>query len=66
MRENFGKIESFEKTSTGVRMIFSKDGALNSAEAALVVAAVGWAADTATLKTDPLSNLGNRKRTFWW
>jgi len=36
VRENFGKIESFEKTSTGVRMIFSKDGALNSAEAALV------------------------------
>ena len=26
VRENFGAIESFEKTPTGVRMIFSKDG----------------------------------------
>jgi pyruvate/2-oxoglutarate dehydrogenase complex dihydrolipoamide dehydrogenase (E3) component len=45
VRENFGKIESFEKTSSGVRIIFSKDGTQNSAEAALVVAAVGWVAD---------------------
>jgi len=30
-------------------MIFSKDGTLNSTEAALVVAAVGWEADTASL-----------------
>src|SRR5215468_1566846 len=29
VHENFGKIESFEKTAGGVRMIFSKDGALN-------------------------------------
>jgi pyruvate/2-oxoglutarate dehydrogenase complex dihydrolipoamide dehydrogenase (E3) component len=49
VHENFGKIESFEKTSGGVRMIFSKNGFLNSAEATLVVAAVGWVADTATL-----------------
>ena len=55
VREDFGKIESFEKTPAGVRMIFSKDGALNSVEAALVVAAVGWAANTATLN---LSNAG--------
>jgi len=55
VRQNFGKIESFKKTSTGVRMIFSKDGALNRAEAAVVVAAVGWAADTATLN---LSKVG--------
>jgi dihydrolipoamide dehydrogenase len=48
VRQNFGKIESFKKTSTGVCMMFSKDGVLNSAEASLVVAAVGWAADTAT------------------
>src|SRR5215470_13618587 len=45
VRQNFGKIESFKKTSTGVCMMFSKDGVLNGAEAALVVAAVGWAAD---------------------
>jgi dihydrolipoamide dehydrogenase len=49
VHENFGKIESFEKTSSGVRMSFSKDGALDSADAALVVVAVGWAADTARL-----------------
>jgi dihydrolipoamide dehydrogenase len=49
VRQNFGKIESFKKTSTGVCMMFSKNGAVNSAEAALVVAAVGWTADTATL-----------------
>jgi pyruvate/2-oxoglutarate dehydrogenase complex dihydrolipoamide dehydrogenase (E3) component len=55
VRENFGKIESFEKTSNGVRMMFSKDGVLNSAEAALAVAAVGWAADNAMLN---LSTVG--------
>jgi dihydrolipoamide dehydrogenase len=49
VHENFGKIESFEKTSGGVRMCFSKDAALTRAEAALVVVAVGWAADTGRL-----------------
>jgi pyruvate/2-oxoglutarate dehydrogenase complex dihydrolipoamide dehydrogenase (E3) component len=55
VRENFGKIESFEKTSSGVRIIFSKDGTQNSAEAALVVAAVGWVADIGGLN---LSKVG--------
>jgi pyruvate/2-oxoglutarate dehydrogenase complex dihydrolipoamide dehydrogenase (E3) component len=49
LRENFGAIESFEKTPTGVRMIFAKDGARDSAEAALAVAAVGWVANTTGL-----------------
>jgi dihydrolipoamide dehydrogenase len=49
VRENFGAIESFEKTPTGVRMVFSKDGCRDSAEAALAVVAVGWVADTAGL-----------------
>jgi dihydrolipoamide dehydrogenase len=49
VQENFGAIESFEKTPTGVRMNFSKDGQCGSAEAALAVVAVGWAADTAGL-----------------
>jgi pyruvate/2-oxoglutarate dehydrogenase complex dihydrolipoamide dehydrogenase (E3) component len=49
VRESFGTIESFEKTPGGVRMVFSKDGTRNSAEAALVVVAVGWVADTAGL-----------------
>ena len=60
VRENFGTIESFEKAPVGTRMHFSKDGVCHSAEAALVVVAVGWMADTAGLnlagtgvETDP-------------
>jgi pyruvate/2-oxoglutarate dehydrogenase complex dihydrolipoamide dehydrogenase (E3) component len=49
VRENFGTIEAFEKTPIGVRMVFSKDGTRDSAEAALAVVAVGWAADTTGL-----------------
>jgi pyruvate/2-oxoglutarate dehydrogenase complex dihydrolipoamide dehydrogenase (E3) component len=49
VRENFGTIECFEKTPIGVRMIFSKDGQRQSAEAELVVTAVGWVADAAGL-----------------
>jgi pyruvate/2-oxoglutarate dehydrogenase complex dihydrolipoamide dehydrogenase (E3) component len=49
VREDFGAIESFEKTPTGVRMNFSKDGKRESAEAKLAVVAAGWIADTAGL-----------------
>ena len=49
VHEDIGAIESFEKTPTGVRMIFSKDRHRDSAEAALVVVAVGWVAKTAGL-----------------
>ena len=49
IQENFGTVEFFEKTPTGVRMIFSKNGDRNSAEATLAVVAVGWVADTAGL-----------------
>jgi pyruvate/2-oxoglutarate dehydrogenase complex dihydrolipoamide dehydrogenase (E3) component len=49
VHENFGIVDSFEKTATGVRMNFCKDGKRNSAEATLVVAATGWAANTAEL-----------------
>jgi dihydrolipoamide dehydrogenase len=49
VRENFGKIESFEKTSSGVRMIFAKDGTRDNAEATLAVVAVGWVANTTGL-----------------
>jgi dihydrolipoamide dehydrogenase len=49
VRENFGTIESFERSPTGVRMNFSKDGQRGAAEAALAVVAVGWAANTADL-----------------
>lgn len=46
VRENFGVIDSFEKTPDGVRMWFSKDGRRESAEASLVVSAIGWTANT--------------------
>ena len=46
VREGFGSIESFEKTPSGVRMNFSKDGTQDSAEAEIAVVAVGWVADT--------------------
>jgi dihydrolipoamide dehydrogenase len=49
VQENFGTIESFEKTATGVRMNYSKGGQRFSAEATLAVVAVGWMADTAGL-----------------
>ncbi len=46
VHENFGAIQSFEKTPTGVRMIFSKDGEQAAAEGAVAIMAVGWVADT--------------------
>ena len=49
VNENFGSIVSFEKAATGVRMIFSKNGARDSAEATLAVVAVGWGAETRAL-----------------
>jgi pyruvate/2-oxoglutarate dehydrogenase complex dihydrolipoamide dehydrogenase (E3) component len=49
VHENFGAVESFEKTPTGVQMIFAKNGERDSAEATLAVVAVGWVADTAGL-----------------
>ncbi|HEU4837311.1 MAG TPA: NAD(P)/FAD-dependent oxidoreductase [Pyrinomonadaceae bacterium] len=47
--EDFGVIESFEKTQDGVRMSFSKDGRWEAAEATLAVTAIGWVANTASL-----------------
>jgi pyruvate/2-oxoglutarate dehydrogenase complex dihydrolipoamide dehydrogenase (E3) component len=52
VRENFGAIERFEKTPNGVRMLFTKDGKTDSAEAALAVVAVGWVADAASLRLE--------------
>jgi pyruvate/2-oxoglutarate dehydrogenase complex dihydrolipoamide dehydrogenase (E3) component len=49
VHENFGTIQSFEKTPSGVRMNFCKDGKRHSAEATLAVVAAGWVADTAAL-----------------
>ena len=49
VREEFGVIESFEKTHNGIRMSFSKDGRREAAEATLAVTAIGWVANTASL-----------------
>jgi hypothetical protein len=48
VQENFGAIESFEKTPTGVRMNFTKNGHRGSAKAMLAIVAVGWMADTSS------------------
>jgi pyruvate/2-oxoglutarate dehydrogenase complex dihydrolipoamide dehydrogenase (E3) component len=61
--ENIGAVESFEKTPTGVRMTFSRDGVRASAEAALAVVAVGWVADTAGLSLD-LAGVESNSRGF--
>ena len=49
VREDFGRIRGFEKAPAGVRMVFAKDDAVDSVEATLAVAAIGWLADTAGL-----------------
>jgi dihydrolipoamide dehydrogenase len=49
VHENFGTIESFEKTSAGVRMNFSKNGERDCTQAAVAVVAAGWAANTSGL-----------------
>jgi dihydrolipoamide dehydrogenase len=49
VRHDAGRVESFEKTASGVRMTFSKDSAREATDAALAVVAIGWSADTATL-----------------
>jgi dihydrolipoamide dehydrogenase len=46
VRESFGEIESFEAARGGVLMNFVKDGRRESAEAEVVVVAVGWTAET--------------------
>jgi pyruvate/2-oxoglutarate dehydrogenase complex dihydrolipoamide dehydrogenase (E3) component len=49
IHERFGRITAFEKTASGVRMHYSKEGESTSAEAAQAVVAVGWMADTTEL-----------------
>jgi len=50
VREDFGSIESFEKTPAGIRMHFSKNGNHESTEATLAVVAIGWVANTSELE----------------
>lgn len=49
VKEDFGVINSFEKSSTGVRMRFTKDGESQFAEASLAIIAIGWIANTSQL-----------------
>jgi dihydrolipoamide dehydrogenase len=49
VHENFGAIDSFQKTAGGVRMHFSKNGKKLSDEATVAIVAIGWAADTGGL-----------------
>jgi pyruvate/2-oxoglutarate dehydrogenase complex dihydrolipoamide dehydrogenase (E3) component len=58
VREDFGVIESFAQTSSGVKMFFRKDDQHECAEAALAVSAVGWVANTQGLE---LANAGVEK-----
>jgi dihydrolipoamide dehydrogenase len=50
VREDFGSIESFEKTPAGIRMHFSKNGDCYSTQARLAVVAIGWVANTSELE----------------
>ena len=49
VHEDFGSIDSFEKTPDGIRMTFSSQRKTNSVEAALAVVTVGWTAKTEEL-----------------
>ena len=63
VRENFGVIESFEKTPAGVRMTVTKDGNRESVDASVIVSAIGWAAETSTLDLSK-ANIETNKRGF--
>ena len=65
VREGFGAIESFEKTASGVRMVFTKEGVRDGAEAALAVVAVGWVADAGGLNL-PAAGVETDSRGFVW
>ena len=49
VHEGFGAIQSFQPSAAGVGMTWTRDGVAHDAEAAVVVMAVGWAANTAEL-----------------
>jgi pyruvate/2-oxoglutarate dehydrogenase complex dihydrolipoamide dehydrogenase (E3) component len=49
VREGVGRIHGFEKSAVGVRMRFGAGDTVESVEATLAVAAIGWLADTVGL-----------------
>lgn len=44
--EDAGTIERFERSSAGVRVVYSRRGALHHIDAAVAVVAIGWVANT--------------------
>ena len=63
VHEGFGTIERFDRTPSGVQMTFSKDGMQRAADAALVVMAIGWVANTAGLHL-PVAGIETDRRAF--
>jgi pyruvate/2-oxoglutarate dehydrogenase complex dihydrolipoamide dehydrogenase (E3) component len=63
VHENFGAIESFEKTPGGIRMAYSKDGKRRSVDAELAVIAVGWVAQTSGLNLE-IAGVKTNQRGF--
>jgi pyruvate/2-oxoglutarate dehydrogenase complex dihydrolipoamide dehydrogenase (E3) component len=63
VHENFGRIERFEPTGGGVRMVYARDGLQRSAEATLAVGAVGWVAATGDLNL-PVAGVQTDARGF--
>jgi dihydrolipoamide dehydrogenase len=63
VEEGFGDIERFERTPSGVRMVYAKEGRASSAEAALIVAAVGWSAAAEELQLR-VANVATNERGF--
>jgi dihydrolipoamide dehydrogenase len=63
VHENFGAIESFEKTADGIRMAYSKDGKQRGVDAELAVMAVGWIAQTSRLNLE-IAGVKTNQRGF--
>ena len=63
VQEDFGTIDAFDKTPSGVRMTFSREGVRGAAEAEVVVMAVGWVASTAGLNL-PVAGVETDRRQF--
>jgi pyruvate/2-oxoglutarate dehydrogenase complex dihydrolipoamide dehydrogenase (E3) component len=49
VHESFGRIERFEPTPTGVRMLYTTADRTEAAEASVAVVSIGWQADTVGL-----------------
>ncbi|MFZ0091843.1 MAG: NAD(P)/FAD-dependent oxidoreductase [Solirubrobacteraceae bacterium] len=59
--EDAGRIERFERSPNGVRLIHSANGAADSVDATVVVVAVGWVAATDGLNLDQAGVRADRR-----